>query len=170
MSNFDEVNHFNSSSVVSGFTTDSVAKGDANKKVIRIGKTSAQSSNSPSVTGARAVSAGAASFISIIKKGGETNVSKSTASAAKNDANGSSTFMLQFTFSNYDMGEALEEGHSWYTNFFGAAGTAEAYDFNVRPYGYFAGVDKNGTIANWNVSKANEYWNSHTYSVPVGKK
>ena len=68
------------------------------------------------------------------------------------------------------MGEALEEGHSWYTNFFGAAGTAEAYDFNVRPYGYFAGVDKNGTIANWNVSKANEYWNSHTNSVPVGKK
>ena len=170
MSNFDEVNHFNSSSVVSGFTTDSVVKGDANKKVIRIGKTSAQSSNSPSVTGARAVSAGAASFISIIKKGGETNVSKSTASAAKNDANGSATFMLQFTFSNYDMGEALEEGHSWYTNFFGAAGTAEAYDFNVRPYGYFAGVDKNGTIANWNVSKANEYWNSHTNSVPVGKK
>lgn len=169
MSNFDEVNYFNSSSVVSGITTDNVVKGDANKNVIRIGKTAQQSSDSPHVIGARAVSAGASNFISIIKKGNETSVSKSTASAAKSTANGNTTFMLQFTFENYDMGQALEEGHSWYSNFFGSTGSAEAYDFNTRPYGYFAGVDKNGKISNWNVAKADEYWDTHTDNVPAGK-
>ena len=170
MSNFDEINHFNSTSVLSGLNSESVVKGDASKKVIRVGKTAEQSSDSPRLSGARAVSAGAANFISIISKNAETNVVKSTASAAKSAASGESNFMLQFTFDNYDMGTALEEGQSWYTNFFGDAGSAEAYDFNVRPYGYYAGVDKNGAIANWNTAKADEYWETHTSSVPAGKK
>lgn len=164
------VNSNGNSSILYGFVTEDLLKAAANnggQNYIRIGKTynseGRSAEDSPSLRRFNFVYAGNADFITMTQKNEESNLTVCLPNVFSIDvATGQKVTMFQFEFENYDVGIA-EPGQSWKTPFFGSLGSAKAYDFNVRPYGYWAECPKQY----WENPDA--YWSSIS-TVPSGKK